>query len=252
MSFTQRVLLTAVFSLAVFPATLRADDAAKAQLFLAQAKGGVEVVHNGSSHQAKPPEALAGSDEVKTGDDGKAYLEFQNGGVVEVGPHSDIKVSRLEIKGNDFKARFLLAWGRLKANVKKLTTSSSAFEIEAGGVVTGVRGTVFGVEYDKDAQNVSALTYEGSVFTRKDGKEQMVEKGFAVVVDKTGFSAPAPLTALQISNFKDFIDISAQLEKKKQELMIEINEKVTNSLGQVLPQQPKNPLKNTFGQHFPF
>lgn len=253
MVLTQRVLSAIFLSIAFFPAALWADDTPPAQLFLAQVEGEVEVIHDGSSHQAQPPEPLSKSDEVKTGDDGMAYLEFQNGGVVEVGAHSDAKVSRLEIQGGDFKARFLLAWGRLKAKVKKLTTSSSAFEIEAGGVVTGVRGTVFGVEYDKDTKKVSAQTFEGSVFTRVGNKEQILDKGFAMAIEKTGVSVKSPLTGEQMNSFKDFTDVSGQLEKKKQELLQEMHQKVLDKLpGGILPQKQEDDLKNTIGQKLPF
>lgn len=224
------------------------DQSQQSQLFLAQAKGQVLVVHNGSQHKANPPEPLEKSDEIKTGKDGKGYLEFQNGGIVEVGPNSDATVSQLDTGGKDFKARFLLAWGWLKAKVQKLTTSSSSFEVDAGGVVAGVRGTVFGVNYDKDTKKVEAQTYEGSIFTKLgSNKEEVINKGYALAIEKAGVPpVKSPLTGQQMNSFKDFVDVSGQLEQKKQELLNQMHQKVMEKL------PVPDDLKNTIGQHLPF
>ena len=225
--------------------TVQAADQAS-QLFVAQVAGDVTVIHQGASHPANPPEPLLKDDRVVTGDDGKAYLEFQNGGTVQVGPDSDMAVQRLETTGPDFKARFLLAWGSFKAKVKKLTTPNSAFEVQAGGVVAGVRGTVFGVDYDKTSQQVSAQTYEGSIFTRSGGKENVLDKGYSAVVQKTGLSIRSPLTGRQANSFKDFVDVSGAIEQKKQEMLQQMHQKIMDKI------PVPDSLKNTLGQHLPF
>jgi hypothetical protein len=222
------------------------DPSQPTQLFLAQAQGQVTVVRGGAGHAANPPEPLAESDEIKTGSDGTAYLEFQNGTVVQAGPNSDTTVKQLDTTGDDFKARFLLALGRLKAQVKKLTTAKSSFEIEAGGVVAGVRGTVFGVDYDKTKSQVDAETYEGSIFTRSGGQEQIVEKGYSMAIEKNIFSPKSPLTGQQMNSFHDFVDVSGQLEQKKKQMLQDMH----NQIMQKVP--VPDALKNTIGQHLPF
>jgi hypothetical protein len=242
--------------LGILPSFLWADDAdqnQQTQLFLAKAEGKVYVVHGGVQHKAVPPEPLAEADEIKTGADSKGYLEFQNGGVVEVGANSDVKVKQLEVSSEDLKARFLLAWGKFRAKVKKLASSQSSFEVEAGGVVAGVRGTVFGVEYDKAKQKVDAETYEGSIFTRAGGNEQVVDKGYSMAVEKTGLSVKSPLTGQQMNSFRDFVDVSGQLEQKKQEMLQDMHNKLMEKLpGGILPQKPEEDLKDKIGQKLPF
>lgn len=240
------VLASATFC---FLAPLWADDGGQTQpiqLFVAKAQGEVMVVHGGSQHPANPPEPLAENDEIKTGDDGKAYLEFQNGGVVEVDPDSDTSVKQLDTNGDDFKARFTLLLGKLKAKVMKLTTAKSVFEIEAGGVVAGVRGTVFGVDYDRAQNQVNAQTYEGSIFARSGGKEETVDKGFFLTMNKAGIPVRSPLTGRQVGSFKDFVDVSGLLEQKKREMLQDMH----NRIMQKLP--VPDALKNTIGQHLPF
>ncbi|SRR5579871_4293091 len=247
--FSRRIPVFVVCVFALACSGTRADDADNAQptqLFVAQAQGSVYVLRGGAQHQANPPEPLVESDEVKTDANSKAYLEFQNGGVVELGPNSDVRVSQLDTTGSDFKARFLLAWGKLKAKVMKLTTAKSSFEVEAGGVVAGVRGTVFGVDYDKDKKQVNAQTFEGSIFTKAGGREEVVEKGYGLAVQKTGFAPKSPLTGQQMNSFKDFVDISGQLEQKKKEMLQDMHNKIMEKV------PVPDALKNTIGQHLPF
>jgi hypothetical protein len=246
----------AVFLLALgmSPALAWADDSdqsQQAQLFMAKVKGEAYVIHEGKRHQANPPEPLAETDEVTTGADSTAYLEFQNGGVVEVGADSDVTVNRLEVNSDDFKSGFLLAFGKFLAKVKKLTSAKSSFEVEAGGVVAGVRGTVFGVDYDKTKKEVDAQTYEGSIFARSGGKEQIVEKGYSLALEKTGLSVKSPLTGRQANSFKDFVDVSGQLEQKKQELLQQMHDKLMDKMPDPVKQH-ENDLNNAIGHKLPF
>lgn len=237
----------------------RADDSASAAapttvsspLFLAQVKNKVTIIHEGASRDGNPPELLEPNDRVVTGSDGKAELQFQDGGVVEVGPKSDVKISQLEVTPKSFKARFLLAYGKFKAKVKKLTGASSSFEVEAGGVVAGVRGTVFGVDYDQDTKKVSAQTFEGSIFTKIGGKEEVVDKGFSMVVQKTGLPIRSPLTGQQVTSFKDFTDVSGILEKKKDEMINQLRQKATDKVKQGVQDKIKGKAGDEINKHLP-
>jgi hypothetical protein len=253
-SFWLKTLLTVLFAGAAFfapkPALWASDSPA---LYLAEAKGDVSLVQAGKKQKAKPPQTLQTGDRVVTGKKSKAYLQFANGSVVEVGPGSDMKVGRLTVTPKDFKARLLLAWGMLKASVKKLSSSQSAFEIEAGGVVTGVRGTVFGVDLDKLTQQVNVKTFEGSIFSLVGGKEQIVNKGFSMLVGKTGIPVLGSLTAGDISSFKDFSSVSDLLNKKKDELIRQLENKALQKVpGGILPQQQENDLKDSLRKKLPF
>lgn len=232
------------------PAGAGEDNAAPA-LFLAQVKNKVTVIHKDAPHGGVPPEPVGPNDRVVTGADSKAYLEFADGGVVEIGPQSDVKVSRLEATPRSFKARFLLAFGKFKAKVKKLTSSSSSFEVQAGGVVAGVRGTVFGVDYDPASRQVSAQTFEGSIFTQAGGKEQVIEKGFSMVVGKTGIPLRSPLTGQQVNSFKDFTDVSGALEKKKEELLQQMRQKIRDKVEEGVKNNVKGQAGDEINKRLP-
>jgi hypothetical protein len=227
------------------------DSSKSIDLFMAQIQGSVTVVSGGVSQEAVSLQGLKENDRVVTGKDGKAYLEFQNGGIVEVGPSTDATVSTLDVSGSDFKARFLLAWGGLKAKVKKLTGASSIFEINAGGVVAGVRGTIFGVDYDPAKKQVAAKTYEGSIFTQVGGKERIVNKGMSMLVDKTGIPLLGKLTGSDAASFKSFDSLTGQLEQKKQEMLNGVKEKARIHTG-ILPQKQENDLNDAIQKKLPF
>ena len=232
----------------------RADDNASdqqpAQLFVAQVKDKAYVIHEGKQHAANPPEALAEGDWIQTDSKDKAYLEFENGGVVEVGPNSRVQVKQLEINPTDFKARFLLAAGKFKAKVMKLTTASSCFEVEAGGVVAGVRGTVFCVDYDQTNNQVSAATYEGSIFAQSNGGTETIDKGYGAVVENTGAPSVSELTQGQIQSFEQFDDVAGLLEQKKQELLDDMKNRALQAVPQVVPGQ--SDIQNAIGQKLGF
>jgi hypothetical protein len=238
------LILGSILFFAAGPARVaRADDQQQAQLFVAQVKDKATVIHEGKQHEANPPEALFEGDWIQTGSQDKAYLEFQNGGVVEVGPNTRVQVRQLEITPKDFKARFLLAVGRFKAKVTKLTTASSTFEVQAGGVVAGVRGTVFGVDYDQADNQVSAATYEGSIFARSNGRTETIDKGYGAVVDHTGAPSLSQLTQGQINSFQQFDDVAGLLEQKKQELINDMKNRALQQVPQgVIPHQ--NDIQN--------
>ncbi len=225
--------------------------ATASQLFLAQVQGAVTVIHGDAPQAAAPPQELFEQDRIVTGLNSKAYLEFQNGGIVEVGPSTDATVSKLEITGDDFKAKFLLALGKLKAKVKKLTTATSTFEIDAGGLVAGVRGTVFGVDYDPTQKQVAAKTFEGSIYTQVGGKEQIVNKGMSMLVGKKGIPILGPLTGADIASFKSFDDAAGLLEQKKEELLNGLKEKAKIHTG-ILPEKQENDLNDAIRNKLPF
>jgi hypothetical protein len=198
--------------------------------YLAQAKGEVFVVHKGNKKKADPPQQVEADDKIVTGKDGKAFLQFKSGGTLEVGPKSEVKVSKLEINSKAFKVRFQIAIGKMKTVLKKLTQASSSFEIEAGGVVAGVRGTTFEVDYNKAKNEVATKTYEGSVFTRVGGKENIVEKGFALVVGKGGNPVLSALGGSDVADFVEFLEAADDLEKQKEIILKHLQKKIIDDI----------------------
>ena len=110
-------------------------------------------------------------DRIVTGPADQATLQTFDGSEIQVSPNTDFTLEKLQQIGSMDKAlQFKLAVGKLFANVKKLFSSKSSFEIEAGGVVCGVRGTQYSMFYDPSTGKVDVVVTEGTVWTTADGK----------------------------------------------------------------------------------
>ena len=219
-------------------------------LFLAEVKGDVYLVHGGDKKKADPPQKVEEDDRILTGDNAKAYLEFASGGTVEIGPKSEVKVSQLKINESSFKAKFLVAVGKMKTVIHKLTSSSSSFEVEAGGVVSGVRGTTFEVDYNRDRKEASTKTYDGTVYTLANGKETLVRKGFSAVVGSNGVPVLGPLSGSDVADFVDFLSASDKLEKAKEILLKKLEQRLLDEVAKRVLGKTANGLGNVI--HLPF
>jgi hypothetical protein len=117
-------------------------------------------------------------------------------------------------------------------------------------VVAGVRGTVFGVNYDQTHNQVSEATYEGSVVTQSSSGTQIADKGYGVVVNHTGAPSLSQLTQGQIQSFEQFDDVAGLLEQKKEELLNDLKNQALQKIPQVVPGQQD--IQNAIGQKLGF
>jgi hypothetical protein len=206
------------------------DTSSAPELYLAEKKGDVRVATKedkgkGPKAVREVPFALGVNDRIVTGDKSRAYLQFRDGGSVEIGPKSDVAVSELK-SGKDFKARFQLFAGKFKAIVRKLATPSSKFEVEAGGVVAGVRGTRFEVQNDPDTKTVLAQTYEGEIFTRVGSQIQPVKAGLSLAYGQKGEPLAGKVGLDDLKEFSDFVLVADDLEKRKQMLLQQLQKRI--------------------------
>jgi hypothetical protein len=130
------------------------------------------------SRIAKKGMKVTEGERIVTSEGASAALEFFDGSQLTLQSGTDISLVRLQkskTKGNVLK--FNLALGRLLAEVTKKLSVNSRFEIEAGGVVCGVRGTKFTLKYDPDRQKLSLRVSEGRVYANAGGKHLVFKAG---------------------------------------------------------------------------
>jgi hypothetical protein len=103
--------------------------------------------------------------------------------------------------GKTRKTRLELAWGTLWANVAKLTNKSSRFEVKAGGVVCGVRGTT--IVGDKNANSNGGHFYNihGSVFVDDGNGPKDLPEGMGVEFGSNGLGNPSNFNPNQFNGF---------------------------------------------------
>jgi hypothetical protein len=128
-------------------------------------KGKVEVRQKGKKTRSavKGANAAAGH-RVVVGKGGEATLRFFEGSELRLNAGSDVTLTRLSRSTPDKHLKFKLWAGKVLAKVRKLTTPRSSFEIEAGGVVCGVRGTEYSVAYDPATDQLDLFVLEGEVW----------------------------------------------------------------------------------------
>ncbi|HEY5037444.1 MAG TPA: FecR family protein, partial [bacterium] len=105
-------------------------------------------------------------------------VKLFDGSELKVDPKTTIGLSTLQKPSDQDKVmKFKLFLGKVFASVQKLASSKSSFEIEAGGVVCGVRGTQFTMGYDPGDGHVQVFVQEGTVFTDANGNITIVPAG---------------------------------------------------------------------------
>lgn len=130
-----------------------------------QGAGQVQIRKEGESEwkQGKLGARLEEGDRILVGDETQVVLSLRNETLIHLDENSEMTVSNLEENGqNGFLSRLKLWTGDLLSDVKKnLRDSGSSFEVESGGVVCGVRGTVF--EVSSHGGTVQTAVHEGVV-----------------------------------------------------------------------------------------
>ncbi len=145
------------------------------QYVLEKIQGTVLILSKGTKkpEPAELEETVQGGDEIITRSGSEASLTLNETTMFHLSPDSHVKVAELTRNTPvNFITRLELAAGKILAQVEKLGKSHSVFEIEAGGVVCGVRGTAF--EVQKDDSSIQTTTFEGVVEMRKGGLKQLI------------------------------------------------------------------------------
>ena len=150
------------------------------QAHFASIQGKVTVLGSDRSteRKARLNSKIREGERVITGKESSATLVMFDGSELKVSAKTAITLSKLQRPSPENKIlEFKLLVGHILAKVKKLTSSSSSFEVDAGGVVCGVRGTVFAVQYVPSTHSLFVNVVEGSVYTQMGQKEITLAAG---------------------------------------------------------------------------
>jgi ferric-dicitrate binding protein FerR (iron transport regulator) len=125
----------------------------------------------------------------------------------------DGRIPRFDPGGLGCGGRLKLLGGRILAQVQKLNESRSTFEVEAGGVVCGVRGTAF--EVDLRGDDLETRTQEGEVEVTSGGKTESVRAGNAFAYRRGLLRMRRRLDRAEINRFTEFKKIRTLLREKR-------------------------------------
>ena len=87
---------------------------------------------------------------IRTGSDAVCEVTLPDESTIKISNGAVFKIDEVLINKKTGKKseKFTLLFGKMKAQVKKLTTSDSQFTVASGTALAGVRGTAFGVDFD--------------------------------------------------------------------------------------------------------
>lgn len=166
------------FLLLGLPMGGRAESGALSAVFVSVTGQVAVKSEQGESRTAQKGSAALENERVITGKDGETSLKLFDGSSLELKPSTQLVVSSLRKPSDKEKViRFLLESGGLRAMVEKLQTPYSLFEVEAGGVICGVRGTRFYMDYDADLEKLDLRVVEGTVYAKTGGKTYLYHAG---------------------------------------------------------------------------
>ncbi len=141
--------------------------------------GDVVVRTGRSSRPAKPGLLVRPGDTVElSGKDAFASLRMDDGSRVRLSGATRLRFEEMARgEGKAVVTRLRLLTGRVWAKVAKLRAKTSAFEIKAGGVVCGVRGTTLAGQRSSDGNRGAFYNFSGKVFVSDGKRERMIDKG---------------------------------------------------------------------------
>jgi len=163
-----------------FGTAMAATPAKTTQGLFTSVNGKVQVTSASGkkTRTAQKDSTVVEGERIVTDKDSQATLQLFDGSQVDIKPSTDLALTKMQKPSSQDKVlQFKLFVGNLLAKVKKLASSKSSFEIEAGGVVCGVRGTQYSYSYDPTSHNVTVHVDDGTVYLNSNGHTYLFTAG---------------------------------------------------------------------------
>ena len=194
------LLVAAGVFTAVFPGTTSRKCSIKQLVGTVKVRRGTSVKWN----DARPKMPLRETDAIRTFVESEVELETGEGSTIKIGENTAVELKTLNGNVNEQHTSLNIMNGAIIANVKKLVSTGSSFEFETPTATAAIRGTVVGLEVNREQTRVKV--YEGRVLVTPQGSKNSVELqpnqmgtvkkgGEKVAVEKFDEKTPVPLSA---------------------------------------------------------
>lgn len=174
------VSVLVVMALISFQGLQAAPAKSSTQGVLTSVSGTVQVQSKDGqkTHNAKDGSTVSEGEVIQANQGSSATLRLFDGSELKISPNTKVRLAQMKKPSvQDKVLKFKLLFGQLLANVKKLATAKSSFEIEAGGVVCGVRGTQYDYSYDPNNKVVKVHVMDGTVYLNSNGHTYLFTAG---------------------------------------------------------------------------
>lgn len=153
----------------LFPCSILQAQTSTGSAVLTSVSGKVTVKRGSKTVTLHKDAKVHEGETLTTAKDAKATVRLFDGSELQVRSETKVVLDKVQKNGaSDKVLKFKLLLGKLMASVQKLASSKSSFEIEAGGVVCGVRGTQYEVDFDGH-DHVDLFVHEGNVWANAGG-----------------------------------------------------------------------------------
>jgi hypothetical protein len=180
-------------------------------------KGTVQIIPKGSAkpETAQEEDSVEEGDTVVTGAGSEATLTLNEDTLFKLSENSKVVIGKLVPHGEQgFWSRLRLLGGKVLSEVEKLTETRSTFEIEAGGVVCGVRGTAF--EVVNTGSDVQTNTFHGLVEVKEGTRVQNVgaDEALAFSFTRRAFQAKRVVNAQERRRYTAWRDHQPKVRER--------------------------------------
>lgn len=177
--------------------------------------GAKEEIH------AEIGDELEAGDRLRAEKNARAVLWSEDGIALQISDGGDFLFERnVKDEKEGLQNHLKLFWGSIVAKVNALKESRLNFEIEAGGVVTGVRGTVFEVGV-AEGDEVTTAVYEGEIDVRGE-KHRRLRAGHLLRFYKRRLHLERRLDRLEKKRFEQWLERHKEIQKRRLERLEKI------------------------------
>lgn len=122
---------------------------------------------------AKPNMPLKEKDAIRTLIESEVELETSEGSVIKIGENSTVEMAKFFGNNDVQNTKVKILSGSMITNVKKLVNTNSTFEFETPTATAAIRGTIVGLEVNKEKTQIKV--FEGKVLVTPRGSKKGVE-----------------------------------------------------------------------------
>ncbi len=181
--------------LLMIPAFASAQSSLKATVSFLEGKA-VALNSQGVERQLKTGDTIREGEKIRlTTKKSRVVLKVSDGTELRMKGKTQVGFTEFNrsASGLTRKTRLELAWGSVWAKVAKLTNKSSRFEMKAGGVICGVRGTtVAGEKKDPNSHTGRFENIQGVVFVDDGSGPQPLPEGMGIDFGENGLGGMNP------------------------------------------------------------
>ncbi|MBZ7986486.1 FecR domain-containing protein, partial [Campylobacter sp. Cr9] len=184
-------------------------------------RGDAVVISNGSEIQAVLNQELEESDIIKTGNNARLQIIFNDNTVTTLGKNTSLEIKQYLLDGKNSKVNLVVDEGSFKVitgEISKLARKN--FSLKAQTATIGIRGTVFVGEVGFNVNKLACL--QGAIDVKLGNKTSLIDSGKQISFKDT--------KVIKIENLKanDFSLTKANFIQEKQEIIQEKKEEKQN------------------------